>query len=1786
MMATIKQSKKALNSKNKNKSNNKEALLSILNVIPDCVYLIDKNGNINWANTAACNMQSTEKTGLTGQKIFSLLPAEIKTKFKNYFEKAIKTQKHIQFEDLKSIKCIEYNLQPLLNENGKVSEIVFYGKNITDSKQKEEILKESEEKYRLLYEMAGVGIANYSPEGIILSYNQIAAMHMNGKPEDFTGKSIYNIFSKADADLYFNRIKKAIKSTYPEKYVDKVDLPAGVKWFHSTFNRIVNSAGKIIGIQIISTDISEHIQTEEALKQSGEWYRQLLDNSNDAIYVHLADKDLLPGLFTEVNKLACTRLGYTRDELLRMSPLDIDAPEFKDHIVQVAQTLKEKGRCIFEMLHVTKSGQRIPVEINAHCFSLGENRVVMSIARDITERKRSEKELIEINSLLSQFIKHSPIYAFIKSVKPGESRVIYASENYKDMIGIPGSAMAGKTMQEMFHAEFAEKITKDDWEVVSAGNILTTEETLNDKNYITIKFPIREENRNLLAGYTIDITDRKHTEEALRESEARYRLISEYSTDVIWLYDLALNKFTFMSPAVERLRGYSVSEVLKESMLDSLTPESRKLLTQQLPERIKAFTMGDESVRTQIHEVAQICKDGSTVITEVVSTLITDQEGRLTYIQGVSRDITKRKHTEEKLQKSEAMLRAQLDNSPDVIMVINKQLKFLSINKIHFTSKKIEDFIGKDAFEPLPEHVRDKVRNKVNECFKTGKTREIEHEIGNKWAMARIVPIFSGEDINEVMVISTDITEQKQSEESLRKSEAKFRAIIENIHDGITFIEPDSTILYRSPSYNAITGFSDEERIGKTGLDLIHPDDAEKMRNSLKECIKNPVEIFKGTYRLIHKDGTWRYVETTAKNLLDNPDIKAVLLTTRDITKDKLSEIMLNETSERLSLAAKAAKLGIWDWNVPDNFIVWDDRMSELYGITRDALPNNVDAWISRIHPEDMERAIDEWGKALSGEKEFDMEFRVVHPNGKVVHIKTNGLVIRDNNGKALRMIGINSDITERKQAEMELFNEKLFTEKLLESMPGIFFLYDSTCHLKRWNKAHETTMGFTADELRDWYIPDWHKTPEDAAIGMALVKSVLETGVGGSFETTLINKKRQFVPYLISVTRLLTSEGPFMMGVGIDITERKKIEESLLTSEERFKNIVQSLTDYIYTMKIESGNIVKTTHGPGSSGVTGYTPEEFEADPYLWYNMIHPDDREYATIQMKKILAGEKVQFIEHRIIHKNRTTRWIRNTLVPSEEDGHITGYDGLISDITERKQAEEALKLSEKKYRDIFERAIEGIFQSSYEGKFINVNPSFAHVLGYNSPDELLLTITSIQNKLFVNPEDYNYFLGKITKEDKIEAFEHQFFKKDGTKIWLSINARAERDTDGRILYFEGIVEDISRRKQAEDEKERLENQLRQAQKMEALGTFVGGIAHDFNNILSVLMGYTQLIQTELDTNNPLNEYVQQIFSSSEKAANLTKSLLAFSRKQPITQKPVNLNEVIMDIDKILKRLITEDISLNIKLHKDKIMITGDPSQLDQIFFNLATNARDAMPKGGKIFINTSVVELDTELTQILGYGTPGKYALVTFSDNGIGMDEKTKEQIFDPFFTTKEVGKGTGLGMATVYGIIKQHGGYISIYSELGSGTAFNMYFPLSSDINIKEKRNLLRLQKGNETILVAEDNDSVRLLINSTLTKFGYKIIEAVDGEDALNKFKNIKNPDLVILDSVMPKKNGREVFDEIRKINPEIKVLFCSGYTQDVILLKGIEEKEFDFISKPLTPNGLLGKIREILDRK
>jgi two-component system cell cycle sensor histidine kinase/response regulator CckA len=558
----------------------------------------------------------------------------------------------------------------------------------------------------------------------------------------------------------------------------------------------------------------------------------------------------------------------------------------------------------------------------------------------------------------------------------------------------------------------------------------------------------------------------------------------------------------------------------------------------------------------------------------------------------------------------------------------------------------------------------------------------------------------------------------------------------------------------------------------------------------------------------------------------------------------------------------------------------------------------------------------------------------------------------------------------------------------------------------------------------------------------------------------------------------------------------------------------------------------------------------------------------------------------IEEPMTFSDGRTIWLRTNKVPLRDaSGAVFGVLGTYEDITEQRQAAIDLQESEERFRATFEQAAVGIAHVGIDGHFLRVNRWLCEKLGYTREELLAQSFQEITHPADLEA-DLENVRRMLTGEIQAYSMEKRYLRKDGSAAWIALTVSLTRDAEGRPKYFISVIEDIEPRRRAEEQAARLRNQLEQAQKMDSVGQLAGGIAHDFNNLLTAILGYCELILSDEDTSH--RSELEEIKQAGERAAALTRQLLAFSRKQVFQLELLDLNTVVANMETMLRRLIGEDVRLTSKLSSEIGRVKADRSQIEQVLLNLAVNARDAMPGGGVLQIETSNVDVDEALAEADAPNARGRFVVLTVSDTGCGMDTETQRRVFEPFFTTKPKGKGTGLGLATIYGIVKQSDGFVSFSSEPQKGTSFRVYLPRSDEPVSKKSRSGAHPAapaRGTETILMVEDDDGVRRLACHVLESLGYSVLCAESGGQALDLARDHRGKiDLVLTDVVMPEMSGREVERRLAEAGHAARVLFMSGYTDDAVLQHGVEETGVAFLQKPFTPGALARKVREVLD--
>lgn len=627
---------------------------------------------------------------------------------------------------------------------------------------------------------------------------------------------------------------------------------------------------------------------------------------------------------------------------------------------------------------------------------------------------------------------------------------------------------------------------------------------------------------------------------------------------------------------------------------------------------------------------------------------------------------------------------------------------------------------------------------------------------------------------------------------------------------------------------------------------------------------------------------------------------------------------------------------------------------------------------------------------------------------------------------------------------------------------------------------------------------------------------------------------------------------------------------EQLAKSEEKFSKAFRSSPDPITISSLEEGRYVDVNDA--FVRLSGYSREEAigrtAAELNVW---IDPKDRALFVARLREHapVRDTEVQF--------RMRSGEIRTALLSADliDIDHTRSIITIIRDITERKKAEDDVRESEERYRLLFERNYAGVYRTTLEGEILDCNESFAHILGYATREEVMGRRAP---DLYQAASDRSSFVAQLQQQGQLTNHETKLRRRDGTTAWILENVSLVRSSGGRIV-IEGTAIDVSNYKQ-------LEEQFWQAQKMEGIGRLAGGVAHDFNNLLSVITGYTHLLADRLEPSSPLRINTDNVLKAADRAASLIRQLLAFSRKQILAPRVLDLSVLVQEIGEMLPHLIGEDIELQIVAGKRIGHIKADPAQIEQVIMNLAVNARDAMPDGGKLILETANVELDEEYARTHSSVSPGDYVMLAISDTGSGMTEETKKHLFEPFYTTKEPGKGTGLGLSTIYGIVKQSGGNIWVYSEPGEGTTFKIYFPRAQEpLSAEERTRSSGSPLGTETVLLVEDEDSLRNLTRLFLESKGYKVLAASNGLEAIEIAKaNVHLFDLLLTDSVMPGMSGRELAKHLQQTEPDLKVLFTSGYTDTAMIHNGTLDQGVRLVQKPFTLDELARAVRDCLD--
>jgi len=988
------------------------------------------------------------------------------------------------------------------------------------------------------------------------------------------------------------------------------------------------------------------------------------------------------------------------------------------------------------------------------------------------------------------------------------------------------------------------------------------------------------------------------------------------------------------------------------------------------------------------------------------------------------------------------------------------------------------------------------------------------------------------------------------------RDQTPFKVVVEQSVDGLLVIDGDGVVMFANPAAKAILSRGDGELVGVNFGFPVSADASSELE------VPRPDGTF-GTVELRAADITWEGED-------------AYLLSLRDVTEVRAAERQLSERERHFRLIADAIDDVFWisTPGVSESVYV-SPAYERIWGRSRSDFESNPRAFANAIHPDDKAEflsCVDEFHRQG---RAYTAEYRIVRPDGEVRWIHERGYPAGNDEGLGPLMAGVCRDVTARKLVEEEARQERDFAENLIETAQAIVLVLDMDGHIVRYNRYMEQISGYRIEEVRG---RSWFETfiPERE---QQCVRSLFDTARAGTATKGNINAIRtrdggeRLVEWYDSL--LTGSDGGTigLLAIGQDVTEKLEAQRDRDEMNRRLQLALGAASVGLWDYYPQETTIVFSAEWKRQ---LGFEPDELADEVIEWADRLHPDDADRVIEYLQDYVArGEAGEYsIEFRLRHRDGSYRWmLANGRAIEFDGGKVTRMLGCHVDITARRRAEERIRF----LREIVEQTPDGIVCTDTDFKINYMNKAAEDLFGW-SFEEIEGKTADLFN---ADPraEEIQRSIYETIVGGKVFDGEALNRRKDGSTFVCQFRVTPILDEKGEAIAYLGAQRDVTDLKH-------LHEQLNRSRRMEAVGQLAGGIAHDFNNLLTVIKIHTEFALGDLHEKDPLREDIETVKEAGERASKLTRQLLAFSRKQMMTPEVIDLNDIVLGLEPMLRRIIGEDIELKTELRREIGRVHADPGKIEQVLMNLCVNARDAMQSGGTLVIGTDDVEVGDGLaTQLPDLG-PGTYVLLSISDTGTGMTAEVKERAFEPFYTTKEKSRGTGLGLATVYGIVKQSGGDIEILSEPGQGATLKIYLPrVDAPKTVQTRPSDVTDLTGAEKVLVVEDDDTVRELTRRVLRSAGYEVLTAANAGEALLEYeRHAGDIQLVISDVIMPKMSGRELVDRLEKISSGLNVLFMSGYTDEAIARHGILEDGTQFISKPFSSRDLLIAVRRAID--
>ncbi len=1512
--------------------------------------------------------------------------------------------------------------------------------------------------------------------------------------------------------------------------------------------------------------------------------KSFIENSPLGIHLYkLEEDDRL--VFIGGNPAADRILGIENSQFIGKTieeafPLLIDTP-IPDEYRRVAQTGKP-----FTKEQVDYKGEKIVGAFEVLAFQVAPNTVAATF-RDITEQKQLVQEIDDKRREWESFfnmIAH-PILILDK-----DHNILDANKQVCKLANVSKERLLGKKCYEWLKNSSQAQENCPLHNSIQNGSYATSEIQIEafDSFFTVSCSPIYNSSGEIdkILHIATDVTASRKALQEVEDSKKHYYNIFE-SAEVGIIYSNLKGTVLDMNEKVSEIIGIPRDEVVGKNAAELAV----KLV------KVKDLPMLLKIVKNNLS--GKITRKFDLPYNDKMLEISVSYNKKRKRVTGLIRDITEQSTIIEARKRSEEKYRALFTSANDSIFITNMKGQIVDVNPAacreygysceEFLTMRASDMLHQDHVSML-----EGFQNGLNDSGSIrGETVDLRKD-GTSMNVEVSANIFKFNDEPHILVFVKDISELRKTMVDLNRAKHELETVISKTPLGIAIIEHGAKVRYVNPVFEEMFGYKlSEVSTSQIWFEKLYPDldYRNNVQNQWVDIVSKPENISDESYEfeMTTKKGQKKLIRFKLAQF----EQATVLLTMEDITKARKAELELREREAMLRTIFQAAPIGVGE--VKNRLIGWtNEYLQKLVGYSHDELFGE-DARVIYASEEEYAK-IGDVMPLLNTMEMGSLESKFRHKNGKVVSVLVSA-ALKDPANPAEGIIFTVLDMSALRLAEearTRMFNMSI-DMMCVAGLDGYF---------KELNPAWERVLGWSNDELMakpwiEFVHPDDRETTIDA--GKNLGVGIQEI----NFENRYICKDGSFK--WISWSTFPVVEEGIAFAIARDITAKKEMRRLEILQRDLAMNLgnadnlmeaFQACVEFgIVVSDMDSGAVylldedgnarLEYTKGLSQAfeqAVAFYAADSINVQMIMQGKAMHANIVDFgeAVKDLSEFESLRAVSFVpvidENDIIGvMNFASHHVDS--IPESQQQALELLGSQVGGVLSRLRAEEALRESEENYRMILDNSLEGIFLLQND-HIVFCNLQFALMWGYS--DET--AITGVPYKSLVASEDIPLVEKSVKRllEGELPVTHVTFNAVRGNGSEFEVEALASSVTFKGLPAVQGAIRDVS-------EQRKLEAQLTQAQKMESIGRLAGGVAHDFNNLLTAISGTAEMMQLEMSENDPFFDDTEQILKTSARAAELTRQLLAFSRKQVIKPRVLDLNHSIEVLDRMLRRLIGEDIRLVLDLQEALWPIKADPVQIEQILVNLAVNSRDAMPKGGLLSIKTENRIVDDDQARTIFEGEPGHYICLAVSDTGEGIAPEVLEHIFEPFFTTKPKEHGTGLGLSTVYGVVKQNKGMITCYSEIGNGTTFRVYLPreASEEVEDIEEESITAKLEGNENILVVEDEDVVRDLAERTLRQYGYQVLTAATGGDALLLVQRFESPvDLVLTDVIMPNLSGPELIDIIREHRPDMKVLFMSGYTEDVLAHRGILDEQVDYISKPFRPKALLERIRTILDRE